>query len=72
MIHDSYGTLAADAPVLARTLRESFVRMYEHHDPLRELRNDIRTKWPEIDLPELPPKGTLDISAVLHSPYFFA
>jgi DNA-directed RNA polymerase len=37
-VHDSYGTVAADVAMLAEELREEFVRMYEEHDVLAELR----------------------------------
>lgn len=68
MIHDSYGTHAANTEELAACLREAFVAMYEGHDPLSDLARDL----PGVKLPDLPSKGTLDIHQVLESPYFFA
>ena len=38
----------------------------------RELLNEQRAAHPDIDLPEIPPTGDLDIRQVLESPYFFA
>ena len=70
MIHDSYGTHAADCPKLGRILREEFVRMYENHDVLSEFRAVIQ-KEVSRELAEAPPKGSLDLSVVLKSPYFF-
>ena len=71
-IHDSYGTHAGNAAVMASVLREEFVAMYEQ-DVLAKFRDDLLTQLPEgTDLPELPPKGNLDLSQVLESPFFFA
>lgn len=72
MIHDSYGTVAADTDLLAATLREEFVRMYEQHDVLAEFRDHLLAQCPTLELPPLPEKGSLDISLVRQSPYFFA
>lgn len=66
MIHDDYGTHAADAQTLYDTLREQFVRMYEDHDPVAEFAEDHPEALP------VPKRGTLDIRAVLDSPYFFS
>ena len=66
MIHDDYGTHAADAPRLFRIIREQFVGMYQRHDMLAEFR--VRYSG----LPEPPEQGDLDITQVLESPYFFA
>lgn len=75
MIHDSYGTLAADTDTLCQALRSAFVDMYEQHDVLAEFAASISARLPEkarLLLPPLPPRGSLDIRAVLESPYFFA
>lgn len=72
MIHDSYGTTAADTEQLARCLREAFVAMYEEHDVLAEFRDGLLAACPSLKLPPLPPKGSLNIRDVLDSPYFFA
>lgn len=65
MIHDDYGTHAADAPQLARLIRETFVAMYEGCDPLGE----FATKY---GLAAPPQAGSLDLRQVLQSTYFFA
>jgi DNA-directed RNA polymerase len=65
MVHDDYATHAADAPRLARILREEFVRMYEGCDPLADFVED----HPEAGPP--PARGSLDISVVKDSLYFF-
>jgi DNA-directed RNA polymerase len=66
MIHDDYGTHAADAERLYRIIRSEFVRMYENHDPLEE----FHKAYPCCSIP--PSKGTLDIREVLDSQYFFS
>lgn len=66
MIHDDYGTHAADAQKLFDTIRKQFVAMYLACDPPTAL----RTKYPMI--PEPPTHGKLDIMEVLESDYFFS
>ena len=66
MIHDDYGTHAADTEKLYRAIRETFVRMYDAFDPLVDFRNQFE------DLPALPSRGDLDLAAVIQSPFFFA
>lgn len=71
LVHDSFGCHAADAPNLAKTLRRTFVELYENHDVLAELKADLEADL-GIALPDPPTKGDLDIRAVLGSLYFFA
>jgi DNA-directed RNA polymerase len=68
VVHDCFGTVAADAPKLWRILREEFIRMYQV-DVLAELRRH-NAEW--LEIPELPAKGTLDIRGVLNSEFFFS
>ena len=65
MVHDDYGTHCADAPVMFKRIRETFVDIYETHDMLQELRDAYPV------LPSPPEQGDLDLSQVLDSPYFF-
>ena len=66
MIHDDFGTHAADAAALYRIIREQFVAMYEKHDVL----SAFHSAYPM--LPEPPCMGSLDLKQVLESPYFFS
>ena len=68
MIHDDYGTHAADAAELYRIIREVFVAMYEKHKPLEE----FAMRYPTVKFKEFPTVGKLDIREVLNSPYFFS
>lgn len=75
MIHDSYGTHAGRTEDLARILRAEFVRMYEDHDVLAELRASVAAALPPdkaAELPEPPAQGSLKLREVLDSQYFFA
>lgn len=69
MVHDSYATHAADTDALAAILREAFVEQYSE-DVLARFREEVMEQI-GVELPEVPPKGDLDISSVLRSPYFF-
>jgi DNA-directed RNA polymerase len=75
MIHDSYGTHAAETDRLAERLRIAFVQMYLETDVLQAFRDEIAEQLPEEfreELPAVPEMGTLDLKQVLDSPYFFA
>ncbi|CUA90961.1 Mitochondrial DNA-directed RNA polymerase [Chelatococcus sambhunathii] len=75
LVHDSYGTVAADVDIVSVCLRKAFVQLYTEHDPLAEFRVDIAGMLSDEalpELPELPPKGTLDVSLVERSDFFFA
>jgi DNA-directed RNA polymerase len=75
MIHDSYGTHAADVEMMGACLRSAFVDLYRHHDVLEEFREEIAKMLPPEKaylLPPVPPKSDLDIQAVLGSDFFFA
>ncbi|NUX98774.1 DNA-directed RNA polymerase [Paraburkholderia youngii] len=66
MIHDDYGTHAADTQKLYEAIRRTFVRMYEDNDPLATFRDQFE------DLPALPSRGDLNLADVLKSQFFFA
>lgn len=66
MIHDDYGTHAADAEALYRLIRSMFVYMYEKFDPIV----DFAELYPCAGAP--PAKGELVLSEVLDSHFFFS
>jgi DNA-directed RNA polymerase len=70
VIHDSYGTYAAETDTLHRVIREAFVEMYEGIDTLGDFHKQQMERT-GIDLPPPPPLGDLDIREVLTSPFFF-
>ncbi len=70
-VHDCYGTLAPDCDKSAQFLREAFVEIYRQ-PILENFTEDVTQVLDEdIELPELPQKGSLDIEGVLKSEYFF-
>jgi DNA-directed RNA polymerase len=74
MIHDSYGSHAADADILLGQLRRAFVDQYSL-DILNDFRDQMIAGLPvELanKIPAIPPMGTLDLSGVLDSEYFFS
>lgn len=72
MVHDSYGTHSTHMPRMSNIIREEFVKMYEEHDVLTELRDHAIHLLGTRDIPLPPAMGDLDIRNVLHSEYFFA
>ena len=72
MVHDSYATHSPNMEKLNNILREEYVRMYTEHDVLRDLYERAVAKFPDVDIPEPPEKGSFDINEILESDYFFA
>jgi DNA-directed RNA polymerase len=70
-VHDSFGTLAADMPVLIDCIRQSFVKMYQENDVLMQLKERME-QMHGVRLPPPPERGQLDLTGVLASDYFFA
>lgn len=67
MIHDDFGTHAGNTQKLWEVIRQEFVGMYTHCDPLQD--------WYDYQNisgdPQIPAEGDLDINEVLTSTYFF-
>lgn len=75
LVHDSFGTCAADAEYLFNSIRESFVEMYEHNDVIQDFYYQFESQLHEsqlADMPMIPTKGTFDIKLILESLYCFA
>jgi DNA-directed RNA polymerase len=51
-------------------LRESFIDLYEH-PILENLKDSIERRYPDVEIPQLPKRGSLDIKLVAQSDYFF-
>lgn len=74
VIHDSFGTHAADTDRLAAIIRETFVEQYTP-DVLSALREEIGEQLPDDlrdKLPLPPAAGQFDLNQVLGSAYVFA
>ena len=77
LIHDSFGTHAADSANLAKAIRESFVQMYQENDVLQQYKDCTYHHLPEkhkalFPIDSMPKRGTLDLKQVLESKYFFS
>ncbi|WP_142850907.1 DNA-directed RNA polymerase [Telmatospirillum sp. J64-1] len=75
LVHDSYGTVAADVELMGACLRKAFVQLYTESDPLAEFRVDVASMLGDDlleQLPQLPDKGDLDVTLVEESAFFFA
>lgn len=73
-VHDSYGCLPSEMGRLFKYTRETFVELYTK-DILADLRKQFEKQLPpnlQDKLPVLPTYGSLDISEVEKSEFFFA
>jgi len=69
-VHDSYWTHACDVDEMNTTLRDVFVDLYTQ--PLLEsLKESWEKRYPDLELPDLPERGTLDLNEVTRAKYFF-
>ncbi|WP_444939051.1 DNA-directed RNA polymerase [Microbulbifer sp. JMSA002] len=74
LIHDSFGTHAADTDKLFWLIRRAFVELYQENYLVRlkgQLTAQVNPEYRE-DVPELPEEGQLDLEAILKSAYAFA
>ena len=75
VIHDSFGTIPADAEYLFRGVRETMVATYRDNDVLLDFYEQFEYQLHESQrdkLPELPKKGKLNIEDILSSDFAFA
>lgn len=75
VIHDSFGTIPADAEYLFHGIRETMVETYRDNDVLLDFYEQFEYQLHESQrdkLPELPKKGKLNIEDILSSDFAFA
>ncbi len=75
MVHDSFGCHMADAPRMSHIVRETFAKMYAGSTVIDSLVADLTNNIDMSTDPELPispAQGSLEITEVLDSKYFFA
>lgn len=75
VIHDSFGTIPADAEYLFRGVRETMVETYRDNDVLLDFYEQFEYQLHDSQrdkLPELPKKGKLNIEDILSSDFAFA
>ena len=73
MIHDSFGTDAAHAGSLYKTIREEFVGLYKDQNHLENFLGSVGYLIDDLDaVPEIPKFGKLDLELVKKSDFCFA
>lgn len=71
MVHDSFATTAFFSETLAVSIREAYCRIF-NADVLADFKHEVEAYLPAgVELPPLPTYGSLDISEVRNSSYFF-
>ncbi len=72
VIHDSFGTHAADMPLLLRAIRNEFAWIYSE-DWMARLQDDFRASvGPDVPLVDPPTMGDFEVEETLDAEYFFA
>ena len=69
-VHDSFWTHACDVDEMNEALRDCFVDLYSR-PLLADLKESWELRYPEIEFPELPELGDLDLNEVKSATYFF-
>ena len=69
-VHDSFWTHACDVDEMNEALRDCFVDLYSQ-PLLSDLKESWELRYPEVEFPELPELGCLDLNEVKSATYFF-
>jgi len=69
-VHDSFATHACDVEELSGIIKQVFVDMYGTKGQFEHIRDNVLSKSDMGNI-KLPTEGTLDVSEVLNSDYFF-
>jgi DNA-directed RNA polymerase len=75
LVHDSFGTHAADTARFFVILREALVKMYTEQDVIADFAAQMKAQLPpetRENLPTPPSHGSLDRHAVIESDFAFA
>ncbi len=70
VIHDDYGTHAADAQAMYHSIRMKFFEMYETQKPLEDLKHRVETLY-DVEVPDVPKSGKWNPTQVLGAEHFF-
>ena len=71
MVHDSFGTHAANASKLFEAVRSAYAEIFGGNY-LEEWREQVQAALPDdVVIPPAPSQGTMDPGVILGSPYFF-
>ena len=69
-VHDSFWTHPCDVDEMNDTLRQVFVDLYSQ-PLLEQLKAGWEMRYPGLEFPDLPKRGTLKLDDVKEAPYFF-
>lgn len=73
LIHDSFGAHPNDTETMYVAVRQSLINMYEAYCPFEEIRSQTYDAMDAKEkVPNVPDKGTLDLSHILSADYAFA
>lgn len=70
MIHDDFGTHACHIERFQEIIREQFVKLHSETRILDDLKAQHEERY-GVELPDVPPYGSLDLKEVIRSPFFF-
>ena len=69
-VHDSFWTHAGSVETMNHILREKFFEL--HNQPLLQiLRDELQQLYPNLDIPQVPQLGSLDLNKITEADYFF-
>ena len=69
-VHDSFWTHAGSVDTMNTILRDTFLEL--HSQPLlTNLRNELLAEDPDLEIPEVPDFGTLQLEKINDAKYFF-
>jgi DNA-directed RNA polymerase len=71
-IHDSFAVLPSHVDTMRDVIRQTAYRMFKGNWIADEFEPYIHEYAPDVDLPDIPPQGSFDVSEVLKAKYFFA
>ncbi len=69
-VHDSFWTHPCDIDEMNMVLRDCFVELYDR-PLLEDLKRTWELRYPSLEFPDLPERGTLELNEVKDAPYFF-
>lgn len=70
-VHDSFWAHACDVDTMNTVLREQFIQLYSQ-PILDDLHTSFSIRFPHVQFPPVPKRGTLDLNKIRESKYFFS
>ena len=69
-VHDSFWTHACDIDEMNEALRDCFIELYSQ-PLLQDLKESWELRYPDVQFPDIPELGNLDLKEVKSATYFF-